>query len=133
MLDAAFVLQIHDEILIEEPGLPGFAGPGFAGLESALLRIENWSAYGDLNDVFGIAAMYAVAIARGHIFNDGNKRTALVAALTYLKLQDITVARDASLEDEMVAVAEGVTDVATFANQLAVLAFGFDDLDVSKQ
>jgi death-on-curing protein len=133
MLDAAFVLQIHDEILIEEPGLPGFAGPGFAGLESALLRIENWSAYGDLNDVFGIAAMYAVAIARGHIFNDGNKRTALVAALSYLKLQDITVARDASLEDEMVAVAEGVTDVATFANRLAVLAFGFDDLDISKQ
>lgn len=74
--------------------------------------------------------MYAVAIARGHIFNDGNKRTALVAALTYLKLQDITVMRDASLEDEMVAVAEGVTDVVTFANRLAVLAFGSQDIDV---
>jgi len=130
MLDAAFVLQIHDEILIEEPGLPGFAGPGFAGLEITLLRVENWSTYGDLNDVFGIAAMYAVAIARGHIFNDGNKRRALVAALTYLKLQDITVTRDASLEDEMVAVAEGVTDVVTFANRLAVLAFGSQDIDV---
>jgi death-on-curing protein len=126
MLDAAFVLQIHDEILIEEPGLPGFAGPGFAGLESALLRIENWSAYGDLNDVFGIAAMYAVAIARGHIFNDGNKRTALVAALTFLKLQEVTVPRHASLEDEMVAVAEGVTDVGTFANRLAALALNLD-------
>ncbi|SAL54069.1 death-on-curing family protein [Caballeronia sordidicola] len=133
MLDAAFVLQIHDEILIEEPGLPGFAGPGFAGLESALLRIENWSTYGNLNDVFGIASMYAVAIARGHIFNDGNKRTALVAALTYLKLQDITVPRDASLEDEMVAVAEGATDAATFANRLASLALGLDDLETLKQ
>jgi death-on-curing protein len=103
-----------------------------AGLESALLRIENWAEYGDLNDVFGIAAMYAVAIARGHIFNDGNKRIALVAALTYLKLQDIDVARDASLEDEMVAVAEGVTDATTFANRLAFIALGLDDFDVLK-
>ena len=72
MLDAAFVLQIHEEILREEPGLAGFAGPGFAGLESALTRVDNWAIYAQLNDVFGTAAMYAVAIARGHIFNDAN-------------------------------------------------------------
>jgi death-on-curing protein len=30
-----------------------------------------------MNDVFDVAAMYAVAIARGHVFNDANKRTAL--------------------------------------------------------
>lgn len=130
MLDAAFVLQIHEEILLEEPGLPGFAGPGFDGLESALARIDNWAAYANLNDVFGIAAMYAVAIARGHIFNDANKRTALVAALTYLKLQDINVERNARLEDDMVDVAEGGLDVQGFANILASIALGFDDFDV---
>ncbi|GLU32550.1 type II toxin-antitoxin system death-on-curing family toxin [Trinickia caryophylli] len=130
MLDAAFVLQIHEEILLEEPGLPGFAGPGFAGLESALARIDNWAAYAGLNDVFGIAAMYAVAIARGHIFNDANKRTALVAALTYLKLQDINVERNARLEDDMVHVAEGRLDVQGFANIVASIALGFDDFDV---
>ena len=70
--------------------------------------------------------MYAVAIARGHIFNDANKRTALVAALTYLKLQDITVERNARLEDDMVAVAEGVLDVQAFADILTLIALGDD-------
>lgn len=74
--------------------------------------------------------MYAVAIARGHIFNDANKRTALVAALTYLKLQDINVERNARLEDDMVDVAEGGLDVQGFANILASIALGFDDFDV---
>ncbi|REG61526.1 death-on-curing protein [Paraburkholderia sp. BL6669N2] len=129
MLDAAFVLQIHDEILRDEPGLAGFAGPGFAGLESALTRIDNWAAYANLNDVFGTASMYAVAIARGHIFNDANKRTALVAALTYLKLQEIDVERDARLEDLMVEVAKGAIEVQEFANILAGIALGIDDFD----
>jgi len=122
VLDAAFVLQIHEEILREEPGLAGFAGPGFSGLESALARIDNWAAYADLTDVFGTAAMYAVAIARGHIFNDANKRTALVTALTYLKLQEINVERCARLEDDMVNVAEGMLGVDAFANILAEIA-----------
>lgn len=73
--------------------------------------------------------MYAVAIARGHIFNDANKRTALVAALTYLKLQEINVERDARLEDFMVEVAKGAIDVQEFANILAGIALGFDDFD----
>ena len=73
--------------------------------------------------------MYAVAIARGHIFNDANKRTALVAALTYLKLQEIDVERDTRLEDLMVEVAKGAIDVQEFANILAGIALGFDDFD----
>ncbi len=93
-------------------------------------RIENWAAYGNLTDVFGIASMYAVAISRGHIFNDANKRTGLVAALTYLKLQEINVARNASLEDLMVEVAQGALDVQAFANILAQIALGFDDEDL---
>jgi death-on-curing protein len=82
-----------------------------------------------LNDVFGIAAMYAVAIARGHIFHDAHKRTALVAALTYLKLQDFNIPRDASLEDVMVAVATGEMDADAFAYKLAAIGLGLDDPD----
>ena len=107
--------------------MPGFAGPGFGGLQSALLRVDHHIEYEGLGDVFGIAAMYAVAIARGHIFNDANKRTALVTALTYLKLQGIDVERDATLEDTMVNVAEGNMDAGTFANKLADIALGLDD------
>ncbi len=45
-------------------------------LESALARVDNRLAYGMVADVFDLAAAYAVAVARGHWFNDGNKRTA---------------------------------------------------------
>jgi death-on-curing protein len=41
-----------------------------------LARVENRIAYGLIDDVFDLAAAYAVAIAQGHCFNDANKRTA---------------------------------------------------------
>jgi death-on-curing protein len=64
-----------------------------------------------MDDVFEVAAMYAVALARGHVFNDANKRTALVSALTYLETEGITLRRSAQLEEIMVDVAQGlVTD-----------------------
>jgi len=72
--------------------------------------------------VFEIAAMYAVALARGHVFNDANKRTALVTALMYLGLQGYDVPRSDVLEDIMVAVAEGVVDQAELADLLFAIA-----------
>ncbi len=45
-------------------------------LEGALARVENRLAYGMIEDVFDLAAAYCVAVAQGHCFNDGNKRTA---------------------------------------------------------
>ncbi|WP_250464388.1 type II toxin-antitoxin system death-on-curing family toxin [Caballeronia sp. GAFFF2] len=81
LLNAEFVIVAHDDILAWEGGLPGFAQAGPGGVDAVLARVENHAHYAGLDDIFGIAAMYAVAIARGHVFNDGNKRTALVCAL----------------------------------------------------
>lgn len=105
MIDAQMVIEIHDLILATEPGLTGGRGEG--PVEGALSRVENHIRYEGLDDIFDIAAMYAVAIARGHVFNDANKRTALVTALTYLSLQGIDMFREPFLEEIMVAVAEG--------------------------
>jgi death-on-curing protein len=67
------VIAIHDDVL--NPGeLPGLALD--KSLAGALGRVENRMAYGLINDVFDLAAAYAVAISQGHCFNDGNKRTA---------------------------------------------------------
>jgi len=71
---------------------------------------------------FEIAAMYAVALARGHVFNDANKRTALVTALMYLGLQGYDVPRSDALEDIMVAVAEGSVDQEELADLLFAIA-----------
>lgn len=102
------VIAIHDTILNSESGLCGDHGIG--AIEGALGRIESRIVYAGMDDVFDIAAMYAVAIARGHVFNDANKRTALVTALTYLTSQGINIKREPMLEDFMVEVAEGGLD-----------------------
>ena len=73
ILNVDLVVDIHDEVL--NPGeLAGLALD--KSLEGALARVENRLVYGMIDDVFDLAAAYAVAIAQGHCFNDANKRTA---------------------------------------------------------
>ncbi|WP_230684336.1 type II toxin-antitoxin system death-on-curing family toxin [Burkholderia cepacia] len=88
-------------------GLSGFAHAGRGGVEATLHQVENHAHYAGLDDVFGIATTYAAAIARGHVFNDANKRTGLTCALTYMERQGISIHRLADLEDLMVDVADG--------------------------
>lgn len=122
MLDVDFVIAIHDEIIAELGGRPGFAGSGRGGVESALMRINNRMEYAGLNDALGIAGLYAEAIARGHVFTDGNKRTGLTCALSYLAQQNLHVRRDPILEEATVWLAEGSWDSEAFAWLLGRLA-----------
>lgn len=122
MLVVDFVVAVHDEIIMEFGGLAGFAGGGRAGVESALQRVSNHAHYAGLDDVLGIAALYAEAIAQGHVFNDANKRTALTCALAYLAEQGITVKKDPILEDATVMLAQGTWGHDDFAWLLGLLA-----------
>lgn len=89
LLSPDLVEAIHDAIL--NPGeLPGRARD--KSLEAALARVDNRLAYGMVADAFDLAAAYAMAIARGHCFNDGNKRTAHQAMDTCLDLNGIEIA-----------------------------------------
>ena len=86
LLPIAVVLKIHDDIL--NPGeLQGLAGD--KSLEGALARVENRLHYGLLTDAYDLAAAYGVAIAQGHCFNDGNKRTAYRVMQTCLDLHGL--------------------------------------------
>ncbi|AJX15979.1 type II toxin-antitoxin system death-on-curing family toxin [Burkholderia ubonensis] len=121
MLDLDYVITIHDEIIRDLGGLGGFAHGGRGGVEAALHRVENHAHYAGLDDVFGIAATYATAIARGHVFNDANKRTGLTCALTYLEQQGITIPRLADLEEIMVEVADGQVTSEELAEYLSAV------------
>jgi len=116
------VITAHDEILACYGGLAGFAQRGEGGLISALQRIENHILYGETSNLFEIAALYGVALARGHTFNDGNKRTALVCTLTYLHQYGISIPVIPDLEQVMVDIATGDKDYLWFAQYLASLA-----------
>ncbi len=115
MLDVDFVITVHDEIIKKYGGLGGISGGGRGAIESALYRVQSYAQYADLDDVLGIAALYAEAIARGHVFNDANKRTGLACALTYLGRQGLHVSEDANLEEVMVALANGSLSWSEFA------------------
>ena len=78
------VLAMHSEQIAEHGGTEGLRDEGL--MLSALARPENLYAYGESPDVSALAASYAFGIAKNHPFLDGNKRTALVVAVTFLNL-----------------------------------------------
>ncbi len=58
-------------------------------------------------DPFESAASYAFHIAQAQAYLDGNKRTAILAALAFLQFNGITTQRDSMpLYEALVAVAE---------------------------
>jgi death on curing protein len=79
---------IHHRQIAEHGGSEGLRDEGL--LLSALARPQNLLAYGEpAPDLASLAAAYAYGIARNHPFVDGNKRTALVAARTFLILNAV--------------------------------------------
>jgi len=88
------VIAIHGRQIAEHGGSDGVRDEGL--LLSALARPENLFAYGDNPDLADLAASYAYGIAKNHPFIDGNKRTALVVARTFLKINgsDISASQD---------------------------------------
>jgi death-on-curing protein len=123
----ARVLEINHYILGATPGHQGPAS--IALLEGALGRIDNAIAYSGLNDVFLIAAKYAMAIGTAHAFSDANKRTSdankrtgLAVCLEYLSLNDFEIERDnEKLADAMVDLVLGELPENQFANILYAL------------
>lgn len=87
----AALYVIHDRQISRHGGAPGTRDPAL--LEAACARPVNQAAYGD-PDVFALAAAYAFGIAKAHAFVDGNKRTAFVAAFTFLRLNGIVIRPD---------------------------------------
>ncbi len=89
------VIEVNTYILLTEPGHKGPVDIG--KLQGAVGRIETAIHYSDLDDVFEIAGMYALAIATSHALPDANKRTALAIALEYLSLHDFEINQDNDL------------------------------------
>jgi death-on-curing protein len=75
-------------------------------LESAVLQPQNVHYYGG-GGLFEVAAAYCYHIAEAQAFLDGNKRTAVAAALTFLEVNGVSTDFDSMpLYDAMIAIAE---------------------------
>jgi death-on-curing protein len=77
------VYVIHDRQIARHGGASGLRDKTL--LEAAVIRPENKFAY-EQADMFACAAAYAFGIAKAHAFVDGNKRTAFVTSVTFLRL-----------------------------------------------
>ena len=103
-LTPAIVEQLHADSLALFGGSAGVRDRGM--VESALASARNTCLYGR-GDLFDIAASYAFHIAEAQAYVDGNKRTAVAAALTFLKGNDVRLnLDDAVIYDAMIAIAE---------------------------
>ena len=107
------VAALHARSLERFGGLDGVRDRG--GLESAMGAAENTFFYGggDLSDV---AAAYAYHLAQSQGFLDGNKRTAVICALTFLENNGCPGNVDElELYDAMIAIADRRMDKAGLA------------------
>jgi death-on-curing protein len=78
-----FVETLHAEQLRLHGGASGVRDEGM--LESALARPRQKEVYGEPDiDICDLAAAYLFGIVKNHPFVDGNKRTGLAAADTFL-------------------------------------------------
>ena len=101
------VLTIHGNTISIEGGLAGLRDAGL--LESAVLMPQQRFAGEYLHaGLAEMAAAYLFHIAQNHAFHDGNKRTAVLAALVFLDVNDVgeLPAPDA-LEEVTLSVAAG--------------------------
>ena len=120
LLTEELVDRIHDSVL--NPGeLSGRALD--KSLDSALARVDNRLIYGMIEDVFDLAAAYAEAVARGHCFNDGNKRTAHQTMDVCLTLNGVEIEwPDTAVADQIIRLARGEIDSHDLADWLRARA-----------
>jgi death-on-curing protein len=113
-VEGAIVLQLHQEQLAEFGGMSGIRDADL--LDSALCRARNvWAYSSPKPDVVRMAASYAFGLAKNHPFMDGNKRTALVVCLTFLRLNgfELTASQQERIQ-AVLSLASGAVNEAQF-------------------
>ena len=116
-LSPELVIAIHDEQLAEFGGAPGLRDAG--ALESALARPLNRYHYGN-TDLASLATAYGFGLSRNHAFVDGNKRTAFLAIVTFLGLNEVDfVVAEPEAVVMMLALAASEVDEAGLTQWIA--------------
>jgi death-on-curing protein len=90
------VLELHRLSLEAYGGLEGVRDMGM--LESAIGQPQTSFGGAYAHDgLFEMAGAYLFHVARNHPFVDGNKRTALLAAVVFLDINGITIERESAV------------------------------------
>jgi death-on-curing protein len=109
-LTVDIVKEIHKTVIDEFGGLHGVRDEALlsSAVAAPQATLAGRSPYAD---VIEVAAAYLFYLCRNHAFNDGNKRVAMVSAITFLRLNAIEPAGDsAEWEQLMLDVAASRLD-----------------------
>jgi death-on-curing protein len=118
------VMRIHARSLAEHGGADGVRDSGL--IESALGSAKNTFFYGT-GDLFDVAASYAFHLSEAQAFLDGNKRTAVGAALIFLARNgDYVMPPFRQLHQAMLDIAAKRMSKESLAKMLRDLARGTD-------
>lgn len=115
-ISAEEIIRFHEKLLSVTSGVAGMPDPGRA--EALMYRVLNQIEYEGVTDVWLLAAMHLLAISRGHIFNDGNKRTALFITLLFLKRNGIALSANPDFVAMTVDAAAGQLMLEQIARRL---------------
>ena len=109
------ILEFHEDLIRSFGGSPGVRDLGL--LESSIAMPQSGSGNVFFHQFpFEMAAAYAYHIAQNHPFVDGNKRTALTAALVFLEInRHPIIGSGDALEVAMRKIASGDMDKKGFA------------------
>jgi death-on-curing protein len=109
-LNVPLVREIHDEALSKFGGLSGIRDENL--LASAIMAPQaSFGGRSPFTDLVDVAAAYLYYLCRNHPFLDGNKRTAMMAAIVFLRLNGIETAPDGPRWEKLILdVAAGRID-----------------------
>lgn len=97
------VITLHERVIASNE-LQGLAID--KSLDAVIERVHNRLQYGFITDAYDLAACYGTFIAKGHCFNDANKRTAAAVLFVALTLNHIKIQfSDLLLGDWIIKVA----------------------------
>lgn len=104
-LTPAEIIALHDALISRYGGLAGMSARD--RVEALINRVINRELYEGETNVYELAALYLYAIARGHVFNDANKRTAFTASVLFLRRNGINLPHRDEFEEMTVQAATG--------------------------
>lgn len=73
---------------------------------------------------------HGIALAKGHAFVDGNKRTGLATMLTFLEIQGISIPDDSGLDDLMVEIVESRDEHELLALKVSDFLYDLSDFQL---
>jgi death-on-curing protein len=119
-LTFAEVLYLNDETLRRFGGSAGVRDMGLVASALGSARNAFWYGHGNL---FDIASAYAYHLAEAQAFMDGNKRTAVAAAIVFLRVNGVGFPKDdGSVYAAMIEIAKKQLDKPGLAVVLRRLA-----------